>query len=47
MMQTTVEAKRSDSDLVRTEHLVLTFVRSNLIEGATYTFTKNSLRRYL
>jgi len=43
MLQAQLEAKRSESDLVRTEHLVLTFVRSKLIEGATYTYAKTIL----
>lgn len=43
MLQTQLEAKRSDSDIVRTEHMVLTFVRSKLIEGATYTYAKTVL----
>jgi ATP-dependent Clp protease ATP-binding subunit ClpC len=40
MLQTQLEAKRLDSDLVKTEHLVLTFVRSKLIEGANYSDAK-------
>lgn len=43
MLQTQLEAKRSDSDIVRTEHMVLTFVRSKLIEGATYSYAKSIL----
>lgn len=43
MLQTQLEAKRADSDVVKTEHMVLTFVRSKLIENATYTYAKSIL----
>jgi len=43
MLQTQLEAKRSDSFLVRTEHLILTYVKSTLIDGVTYEHAKNIL----
>lgn len=43
MLQTQLEAKRSGSDLVRTEHMVLTYVKSKLIDGVSYEHAKNIL----
>lgn len=45
MLQTQLEAKRSGSDLVRTEHLVLTYVKSKLIENVSYEEAKNILSK--
>jgi len=36
MMQAQLEAKQSGSDVVRTEHLIMSFVRSNMFEGVEY-----------
>ena len=36
MMQAQLEAKQAGSDVVRTEHMILSFVRSNMLESVTY-----------
>jgi len=36
MMQAQLEAKQLESDVVKTEHLIMSFVRSNMLEAVTY-----------
>ena len=36
ILQAALESKRSDSDLVRTEHVVLAYVKAELIKGISY-----------
>jgi len=43
MMQAQLEAKQLQSDNVRTEHLILSFTRSQMLEGVTYADAKEVL----
>jgi len=36
MMQAQLEAKQMESEIVKTEHLIMSFVRSGMLEGVTY-----------
>ena len=44
MMQAQLEAKQLGSTVVRTEHLIMSFVRSSMLEGVTYSDAEEVLK---
>ena len=47
MMQAQLEAKQMGSDVVHTEHLVMSFVRANMLESVTYSDAQEVLAMVL